>query len=307
LFALVKKRNKGSFVLSHVGVPDERVLPFVLRRPYRVLLRLFSGNMRTPRFAGTIGTVLFFVTTGIYGTIIGNRTHEFTQIATAYFGFAISDVQISGQKQTPELEILRALDLNQNASLVNFNTDEARDTLLALPWVKSAEIVKLYPHGLSVTLTERVPFAIWQEKEDLSLIEQDGRVIVPFAHQEFATLPLITGESANEQAYLLVRAVASVPELKSRVKAQMLIAKRRWDLRLDNGVTIKLPEGDPAQALTGLALLDAESALLSKGILSVDLRVGGQMVVRLNEIAKLERDAFIATQDKTARSAEKHI
>ena len=68
---------------------------------------------------------------------------------------------------------------------------------------------------------------------------------------------------------------------KSRVKAQMLIAGRRWDVRLDNGVTIQLPEGDPAEALAKLAEVDSATGLLSKDIELVDMRLSDRMVVRL--------------------------
>jgi cell division protein FtsQ len=307
LFALVGIRDRKNFAAAASELHGERVLPRFLRKPYRAASRVISGNLEVPRYAGLVSSFVLFLATGVYGTITGGRTHEFTQGFTAHIGFAISDVQISGHSQASEIDILGALGLDGASSLVGFDTVDAREKLAALPWVASAEVTKLYPNGLSLKIEERVPFAIWQHDEQLSLIEENGHIIVPFAHQEFAGLPLVTGVGAEREAKLLVPAIAAIPELKSRVKAQMLIAGRRWDIRLDNGVTIQLPEGDPAEALSGLAKLDSATGLLSKDIEVVDLRVSGQMVVRLSEAAKAVHDASIAAEDKAAKKAEKHI
>jgi cell division protein FtsQ len=307
LLALAGIRDKKDFAAAGAELQGERILPRYLRKPYRTLSRIISGNIEVPRHAGLVSTFMFFLATGVYGTIVGERTDEFTQGFTSQIGFAISDIQISGHNQTSEIEILGALGLKDTSSLVGFDTVEAREKLVKLPWIAAAEVTKLYPNGLSLKLEERKPFAIWQHDEELSLIEEDGHVIVPFAHQEFASLPLVTGVGAEREAKLLVPAVAAIPELKTRVKAQMLIAGRRWDIRLDNGVTIQLPEGDPAEALSGLAKLDSATGLLSKDIETVDLRVAGQMVVRLSEAAKSVRDASVAAEDKAAKKAEKQI
>lgn len=307
LFALAGFRDKRNVAAAGADLQGERILPKPLRKPFRFLNRLASGTVDVPRHAGLVSTFVLFLTTGVYGTIVGERGHEFSQAIGVGLGFGISDVQISGHDQTSELDILQAMGLNASSSLVGFDTAAARNMLVQLPWVASAEVTKLYPNGLAIQLQERKPFAIWQHDEQLSLIEENGHVIVPFAHQEFSQLPLVTGAGAQREAKLLVPAVAAIPELKSRVKAQMLVAGRRWDIRLDNGVTIQLPQGDPADALLGLAKLDSSTGLLSKDILTVDLRVPGQMVVRLSDAAKAARDEIIAEQEKAAKKAEKKI
>ena len=305
MFALAEKRGRNSFAAAHAGVDGERVLPRFLRKPARFVSRLASGNVEVPRHAGAVSAFMFLLATGMYGTFVGGRTNEFLQVVTVQAGFAITDVQMAGQKQTSEVDVLTTLGLNGRTSLVGFDTAQARTLLTSLPWIKSAEITKMYPDGLAIKLEEREPFAIWQHDEELSLIEEDGTIIVPFAHQEYSNLPLITGVGAEREARLLVPAIAAIPELKSRVKAQMLVAGRRWDIRLDNGVTIQLPAGDPAAALKGLAALDSATGLLSKDIETVDLRVPGEMVVRLTETGKQAFDEVIAARDKAAKKAGK--
>src|SRR5690606_38698373 len=110
------------------------------------------------------------------------------------------------------------------------------------PWVKSASVRKIYPDVLEVTLEEREPFAIWQHGRELSLIDVDGRIIVPFRSERFATLPLVIGRGANERAADFVDRLERVPEPSARTRAIIRVADRRWDIRLENGITIRFPE-----------------------------------------------------------------
>ncbi len=306
MFALAGKGSNRRQAAADAGMLGDRTLPKFLRKPVRSLARLASGQVTFARHTGTLSAFMFLLATGVYGTTVSGQSSSVLQAATAHIGFGISDVNMSGRKETSEIDVLGALELNGNSSLIGFSTHAARERLVALPWVASAEVSKLYPSGLSIKIVERKPFAIWQHDEELSLIEEDGHVIVPFAHQNYAGLPLVTGNGAEREAKYLVPAVAAIPELKSRVKAQMLIAGRRWDIRLDNGVTIQLPEGDPAEALRELAQMDSATGLLSKDIELVDLRVSDRVGVRLTASGMSVREAELKKQADAAKKAEKH-
>jgi cell division protein FtsQ len=62
------------------------------------------------------------------------------------------------------------------------------------------------------------------------------------------------------------------------------VGQRRWNLYLDNGITILLPEKNVAEALARLAALESSQHLLSKGVKSVDLRFSGRVIVGIAEI-----------------------
>ncbi len=52
------------------------------------------------------------------------------------------------------------------------------------------------------------------------------------------------------------KVVARYPDLASRVKAYIRVADRRWDLRLENGVTVQLPENGEDAAMAEVQDLD---------------------------------------------------
>ena len=82
--------------------------------------------------------------------------------------------------------------------------------------------------------------------------------------------------------------------------AGMLVAERRWDMRLENGITIRLPERGADAALAELLRLDREHGLLSRDIAAVDLRIDDRLVVKLTPAAALEREAALAALKKAA-------
>ena len=73
--------------------------------------------------------------------------------------------------------------------------------------------------------------------------------------------------------------LASAPEIAERMVAAAWIADRRWDITLDNEVVVRLPEDDPAGALTRLMRVNNDHDLLTQDIVSIDLRVDDRLVV----------------------------
>ncbi|MCR5855333.1 cell division protein FtsQ/DivIB [Mesorhizobium sp. J428] len=284
---------------------DGIVLPRWLRKPARVLGRLVSGDMTAPRYAATIMTAVFMSATGVYGAIIGGHAPAVIQAVTARSGFAIEDVRMAGNKETSEIDVLQELGLDGWTSLVGFDADAARERIANMPWVSDASVRKIYPNVLEVELAEKKPLAIWQHGQQLSLIDDAGHIIVPFNHPRYATLPVFIGAGANERAAEFMSRIARTPELSVRVKAFIRVADRRWDLRLENGVTIRLPEYGEDAAIAEVARLDREQGILSRDVAAVDMRLEDRVVVRLTPEAATRREAALSEQAKKSKSGKK--
>jgi cell division protein FtsQ len=269
--------------------------------------RLASGDLTVPRYAATFAAAALFALTGLYGTILGGHLPEVVQTITAHSGFAIDDVRIAGNRETSEIDVLDRLELNGWTSLLGFNADAARARIVGLPWVKSASVRKVYPDVLEVSLVEKKPFAIWQNGSTLTLVEEDGGGIVPFAHERYATLPLVIGSGAAQHAKDFLGRIRRAPELAARVKAYIRIADRRWNLRLENGITIKLPAAAEDAAIADVVAMDREQGLLSRDISAVDLRFDDRLVLQLTPEAAVRRDAALTEAKKKPASREKKI
>lgn len=279
------------------------VLPRHLRRPARLLARLTSGEIEAPRFAGLMLAGGLFAATALYGMALGGHYPRVVQSFTAHSGFAVDDVRVSGNREVSDIDVLQVLPLDGWTSLIGLGADDVRERVVAMPWVESATVRKIYPTTLEIALVEKQAFAIWQHDGELSLVERSGAPIVPFTSERFASLPLVVGEGAAARAGGIVSLVASHPGLAERVRGYVRIADRRWDLRLDNGVVLKLPETGEARALDWLMALDASDALLSRDIAAVDLRLADRLVVQLTPEGMKQREADIKALQKAEKAA----
>ena len=106
----------------------------------------------------------------------------------------------------------------------------------------------------------------------------------------FKQLPIIVGEEAPAFAPHLLSTLAQEPHLLKHVSSAVHVSKRRWDILLDNGISIRLPEQNPEAAWTQLSALDQEHQLLSKDIVTIDLRLSDRMVIRLAKEQKNEKN-----------------
>jgi len=274
------------------------VLPRILRKPVRMLRRV-----KLPRYIGIKGMTALFALTVVAGTVIGGHSMTVVAALTSWGGLAIENVQITGQTEISEVDVLNALAIDDFPSLVTFDVDAARARVESLPWVKQASIKKLYPDTLQVSVAERTPFAIWQHDNAVSLVDRDGRVIVDDVGDRYSGLPFVAGDGAAARAGEFADLIAGVPSLKSRIHAGMLVSQRRWSLVLDNSIEIMLPEDDPEGALVAVAALDEQSGLLSRDIAAVDLRNPDRLVVRLTDSGISTRNSALKEREKLAQKA----
>jgi cell division protein FtsQ len=279
---------------------DRLVLPRMLRRPARLLERLTSGDVEPPRFAASFGAAAVIGVFSVYGAWLGGHAPAIAQALTARSGFAVDEVRVFGNAETSEIDILQQLGLDGWTSLIGFDADAARQRIAELDWIKTASVRKVYPDTIEVRIEERQPYAIWQHGSQLTVVERSGEAIAPFTGGRLSGLPLVIGYGAAEHAAGFVERIRRFPELASRVKGYMLVAERRWDMRLENGITIRLPEHGDDAVLAELLRLDREHGLLSRDIAAVDLRIDDRLVVKLTPAAALQREAALAAIKKAA-------
>jgi cell division protein FtsQ len=195
-------------------------------------------------------------------------------------GFRVASVMLEGRERTPRAEIAAAVGLKLGDPIFSFDPESLRRRLLALPWIKDAEVERRPPDSVVVRVFERAPFALWQRHGALALVDRDGVVITREGLERFADLVVIVGDDAPKHAHELFAALAREPDLFKRVRAAVHVGKRRWDVRLDNDIDIRLPEDEPAAAWLRLATLERRFGVLGAGVAVVDMRTADWLVIR---------------------------
>ena len=200
--------------------------------------------------------------------------------ATAEAGLRVEDVLLEGRNRTARSQILSALDVARGTPILGFEPHAAKAALERLPWVRRAEVERRLPNVVFVRLVERIPLALWQNGGKLAVIDLRGDIIPGAPPEAFAALPLLVGKDAPGHALKLVGMLDSEPDLRARVAAAVLVQGRRWNVRLEGGIDVRLPEQDPGAAWAQLAKLQREHGVLGRDVIAIDLRMPDRLVVR---------------------------
>lgn len=276
------------------------------RRERRVLKR--AGFWQRLTRWGALGFVLTATVlggTGLYGSMRNGDYAAFVQaygspfdLAARTVGFSIRAITITGPKVLEAPEILTAAGIDPTRSLLFLSASDVRARLMAVPLVRDAVVTRLFPNRLTIAIEERDPVALWQKDGRLSIVSGDGVVIDSDVDDRFASLPFVVGEGANVNVGEFLALLDKAGDLRGRIVAGIRVGDRRWDLKMDNGLRVALPETDPATAVQELATLDHQGKLLDKDLVSVDLRMPGRLTVRLSEDAAAARALALAKKAK---------
>jgi cell division protein FtsQ len=281
--------------------------PVIDREPPNRLISLLERYL--PNRTGVALTVLMLLGSTTLGIVKGGHVDELvgalsdTRNALANSaGFRITTVAINGRKQLSQDEVLAIGGVNGRSSLLFLDAATVRDKLKANPWISDATILKLYPGRLQIDIVERSAFALWQQGGRLSVISDDGAVLEPYMSRRFVSLPLVVGKGADTRARDFLALLDRYPQVRSQTKAAIFVGERRWNLRLNDGLDIRLPENDVGNALATLSKLDKEERLFSRDIVAVDMRLPDRLTVQLSEDAGKARDELFKDR-KTKKKA----
>ncbi len=211
--------------------------------------------------------------------------------ASAAAGLTIEEILVVGRNETSRQALIGALGTGFGEPILALDLQAARQRLLALPWVNGADIERILPDTLIIRLTERQPVALWQHQGKFTLIDVSGQPIVPAKDVNPRRLLVVVGDGAPAQAGRLLAVLATRPELQERITAAVWVGHRRWNLHLAEGITVLLPDGDPAAPFARLADYERSHALLARNIATIDMRFSDRLIVQPREVKDGEKTA----------------
>src|SRR6266849_1218765 len=253
-------------------------------------------STRLPRGAGVMATAAVIVASIAYGTVKGDHVptvitalKDARDAAANAAGLRIVSIALAGNHHVSREEVLAIAGVTGTTSLLFLDVEQARERLKTNPWIADATVLKLYPGELQIGIKEREAFALWQKEGVVSVIADDGTVLEPYVVPRLNQLPLVVGSGAQTRAKEFLALLDRYPALRDFVRAAVLVGERRWNLRLENGIDVRLPEADVASALEKLVALDRDKNLITRDIVAIDLRLADRVTVRLSDAAAQAR------------------
>ena len=214
----------------------------------------------------------------------------------------LEHIFVAGRHRTSRETLLSVIGLDRGASLTEVDIAALHRRLRTLPWVEDAVVERRWPNTLYVRLHEHSAIARFATGDRMRLISQSGAIVDMASDGGRWGKLLIKGAGAPERTAALVALLQTRPVLAKRVVLATRRGKRRWDLRFDNGVFLKLPERRPDAAWHRFADLDRAHDLLAKDALGYDMRSRFEFVIRTPKPEAASEDGSGAMRRNADRS-----
>jgi len=230
---------------------------------------LFVGICGFSWYSGAFSKTIENVSNAAYG-------------ATAKSGLAVRSLHIEGRARTPMNEITHALAVKKNDPILRLSLAEMQQRLQEIPSIREAAVERALPDALYVRIVEREPVALWQNQGDLSLVDDKGVIMQGIDISPYRNLPLIVGDGAPAHVMELMDILSNTPEIAADFASAIRVGDRRWNIRLDDGVEVKLPEQNAGKALANLMQMNKEEKILERDIRVIDLRAPDKIFIKLS-------------------------
>ena len=168
-------------------------------------------------------------------------------------------------------------------NLIGLNFNSIKEIVESSEWVKRASIKKVLPSTLKINVTENDPYAIYFQEGKSFLIDLDGSIITEINLNNYEDdLLFVRGENSPELLEQLIRDISiAFPNLTQTLEEVEFIEKRRWNLKLNNKLLVKLPDEKIQQSLKNLKQLFEEQEVMESNIIEIDLRIQGRAALKV--------------------------
>lgn len=159
-----------------------------------------------------------------------------------------------------------------------------KDKIKELPWVKNVVISRNLPDNLVVKIEEYEPFAIWQDDKKHYIIDKNGEIITNLNEEDeqFSNLLILSGKKANLSAKSLFNIMVTDLEISKNIYSATWVGFRRWDIRFNNDLLVKLPENNIEKAWKNLVkIYNMPGSLIN--LKTIDLRVEDKVFLEYDD------------------------
>ena len=206
---------------------------------------------------------------------------------SSHHGLGVDDVILEGNVRTSYDDLIQALNLSENESILGVDIAKLQERIEELTWVKKCVVKRsFFPNNILVEIKERKVKAVWQFEGRYYPVDEGGNVIDVEDFEPDGKILLIAGENAPNHLVELMKVVETDKELLSKLKAAVYVSNRRWDLVFSkdgSGLVVKMPQDNFEKAYKKIALLNKRQGIFKRKLTSFDVRYDNRIVVDIDK------------------------
>ena len=182
--------------------------------------------------------ILMFLVGGVlvspYGPVVKKWTVTFSNLCVQKAQFNLEKVDVEGHVRTTSEDVIKRLNLKRGMKIFEVDLEREKESIMTLPWVKMVRIERHLPSQILISLTEKTPIAVWQNKKRYLPIDEEGNPILD-DKTVLKNLLLVVGEDAPQHTPELISLLEAYPEIGAVAKSAVRVGKRRCKSRGQGG------------------------------------------------------------------------
>ncbi len=196
------------------------------------------------------------------------------------FQAKVKKIEVVNSSKNIENYIISQLKFVEGANLSNLDIYEIKRYIETIPWVTRASVRRQYPSVLKIEILEFNPFFIWQVGNKSYVVDGKNRILPKsYLNKMKHIITIKDGKEAllhSAKIRFLIYQDLSVLQLVKYLEYK----EYRWDIILNNGIIIRMPEKGEQEAWNLLLQYHRNKDILSRKIKYIDLRIKDTMVVQ---------------------------
>lgn len=241
--------------------------------------RVWFGAKIVAIIALVVGAGAWVLAEG-YMVKLGGWADDKFVAATASMNLRISNVDVEGRHYIDAETLKSTIGVKPGDPLLGVDINDLHARLTALPWVKEVRVRRAFPDKIIISLDEREPIALWRDAPGgPGIIDAEGVVLTRANLASFDQMLAVEGQGSEKDAGNLIALLKGQPDIAVRVIKATRVSGRRWDLSMEGGTVIRLPEDDPGFALARASKAQTEEKILDQNFKAIDLRQADRIIL----------------------------
>ncbi|MDR1375758.1 MAG: FtsQ-type POTRA domain-containing protein [Holosporaceae bacterium] len=193
--------------------------------------------------------------------------------------FCIKKIEFDGNERVSDILLLKTSGLRYKSNILAPSLEAVKKRLEDVAWIRSAVIQRRLPDKIYVMVSERIPIAILQLKHKLYLVDADGKILENDGIGSFSNLPIVIGEGAEKEVSKFLDCIEKFPRIRKQLVFAIRIGKRRWNIKINKGITVRLPEKGITNAMRILEEISDSNGFFNEDISTIDLRMLDRVII----------------------------
>ena len=224
--------------------------------------------------------IIFFVYLYLNINKFANLTSDFIQEYSNKYNYNLKKIEVIGLTNLNKDEILIFFNKFIDNSIFLVPVKEISNEIKKNKWIREVNIRNDYKNTLKVNIKEETPVGIYENNNQKILFSKNLVVLeILGKNHDYKNLISFYGENSIINSKNLISKIDQ--DIKQMIQSLIFVENRRWNIRLKNKITLKLPEKNLEEAIKNYKKIYSNLSNKDlKDIEIIDLRIPNQAIIK---------------------------